>query len=185
MGIMAPQRRGIFGAHMRTDMAPTAGVPSQPVEQPAPPQKNKVNWLGVLADALSGFAGGPANFANRQFERRQLQDARQYSEQTYQRRRQDELADYGVKQQIEAKYKTPPINDTVADFNFIAERLGPEAAKEFLKNKANPPVWRQGADMQWYRVDAAPSGPLPTFTAEDWDKAGQGGPAPSAPGGFR
>lgn len=138
MGIMQPQRRGIFGAHMRTDMAPTAGEPVQPTAQP---QKQKINWVGVLADALSGFAGGPANFANQQFQQRQTQDARQYAEQTYQRKRGDEWSDWQRQEQWKRDNPSPINNDTVNDYAFISGKLGEAAGKSFLQNLADgPPV---------------------------------------------
>jgi hypothetical protein len=105
------------------------------------PAKQGVNWLGVLADALSGFAGGPANFANRQLEQRQLQDARAYAEQQYQRKREDGFTDWQRQEQWKRDNPAPINNDTVNDYNFISGKLGEDAGKSFLQNLADgPPI---------------------------------------------
>lgn len=87
-GLMQQKPRGIFGGSVRpSPMVPTAT---------AEPQKKGFDWqklIGVLGDSLSIAGGGQAQYVPNLLERRQLQDARQYAEQTYQRRRGDTLAD--------------------------------------------------------------------------------------------
>lgn len=56
-------------------------------------------------------------------------------------------------QQYEAAHPKPVNNDTVADYQFILQTAGEEAARQFLQNKANPPQYRQGPDGQFYRIE--------------------------------
>jgi len=65
----------------------------------APPQsataaaKPKINWMGVLADALSGAAGQPGQYAAGLRQERKEQSAYERGEQQYQRRRMDSRED--------------------------------------------------------------------------------------------
>lgn len=68
-----------------------------------------------------------------------------------QRQRQQQLADYHMKQagemaqwtaqqEWERAHPKPVNNDTVNDFNFITEKLGPDAANQYLRNLGDPMV---------------------------------------------
>lgn len=111
----------------------------------------------------------------------QLQQQMQAEEQQRQRERMEGRED----KRWEWANKPPPTpnNDTVADYDFIMRTLGPKKAQEYLENKANPPVWRQGADGAFYRVDTQPNRPAVGTVVPDPRK--QGGPASQAPGNFR
>ena len=178
-----PRRGGLFGASAQPrDMPMTANA------QPMAPKKG-FDWgklIGVLGDSLSIAGGGAPQYVPNLIDQRNRRQAMDYAEQTYQRRRGDEMADWQARQEYERRNPKPVNNDTVADYQFIVQNLGEEAGKEFLKNKANPPQYRQGPDGQFYRIDVAP-GQMPTFTQDDWDKGTpvNGGPTPSASGGFR
>ncbi len=67
--------------------APPIAVPQ------AAPAKPKINWLGVLADALSGAAGQPGMYAQRMQQERREQSALERGEEQYQRRRMDDRED--------------------------------------------------------------------------------------------
>lgn len=160
------------------------GQPPVAAAAPAAPRKG-FDWgklIGVLGDSLSIAGGGQAQFVPNMIDQRNRQQAMNYAEQQYQRRRGDENADWMARQQWERANPKPVNNDTVADYEYIRDKLGEDAANEFLRNKANPPQYRQGPDGQFYRIDVAP-GQMPTFTQEDWDKAGQGGTSGTSAGG--
>jgi hypothetical protein len=165
--------------------------PAQPAHAPRRSwfEGGKFGWkdglaltLGALGDAMQQAGGGQATFlplltASRKHQRDLADAAAQ---------RKADVADWIAKEQWKRANPQPVNNDTVADYDFIRSKLGDKAGEEFLRNKANPPVWRQGPDGQFYRVDtpqATSIGALPTFTQDDWDKAG--GSAGNGTGGFR
>lgn len=86
-----------------------------------------------------------------------------------QAKRQAEYEDFVRKEQWKRDNPAPVNNDTVADYEFIRQRLGEEDAQKYLKNKASPPLWRQGPDGQFYpmatpQVPTAPVGKLTPIT---------------------
>lgn len=183
---LGQRRGGLFGA--------TSRVPQQQQTMPAmtateQPMKKGFDWgklIGVLGDSLSIAGGGQAQFVPNLIDQRNRQQAQAYAEQTYQRRRQDDIQDKVAFAQWERDNPKPINNDTVADYQFITQNLGEKAGKEFLRNKANPPQYRQGPDGQFYRIDVAPTEP-PTFTDDDWNSAAPagGGQSVSPAGTFR
>jgi hypothetical protein len=150
---------------------------------------------GVTIDlnrALAGYLAGIGNPAGVQslqamnIERQRKADAEAQS-QLYGQRREDEFQDWVRKQAYEAANPDPVNNDTVADYNFIAQQLGPEAGKEYLRNRANPPrlqfvpgIGLIDASQMGAASQGAPAAPGVTFTPLD-----EGGPTPQASGGFR
>ena len=57
--------------------------------------------------------------------------------------------------------------------------------RKALENKVNPPVWRQGADGGFYRVDT-PQGGYDPVTDDEWNSASpMGGSGGNVTGGFR
>lgn len=88
--------------------------------------------------------------------------------------------DWVKKQEYARANPQPANNDTVADYEFIRQRLGDEEAEKYLRNKANPPQYRVGPDGRFYPIDVAtpPSRPVGNLRP-----LAEGGPA-SAPGGF-
>jgi hypothetical protein len=71
--------------------APPSAVPDMPTF--AQPPKPKTNWMGILADALSGLAGNGPIYAPIAERRREEQSAFERGEEMYQRRRQDQQTD--------------------------------------------------------------------------------------------
>lgn len=179
-GLTQQRPRGLFGSSSRVGQQPAMTAIAQP-------QKPGFDWrkaLGVLGDSLSIAGGGQPVYVPNLIDQRNRQQAMAYAEQQYQRRRGDENADWMARQEWERANPKPVNNDTVADYQFIVQNLGEEAGKEFLRNKANPPQYRQGPDGRFYRIDIAPQ--APTFTDDDWNSGTpvNGGPTPSASGGF-
>lgn len=68
-----------------------------------------------------------------------------------------------AKMQWERAHPKPVSNDTVNDYQFISQTLGPEAGKQFLQSKANPVQWIQAdnGDGTKQLIPMGPSGPLP------------------------
>ena len=101
-------------------------------------------------------------------------------EEQYQRQRQDSMADWQAKQQWQLDHPSPVNNDTVADYTFISNQLGPDAGKRFLETKTNPIVMTPYGPMPYSAVagGAQVSAPVGKLTPID------GGPTPSASGGF-
>lgn len=179
---LTQRRSGLFGA--------TSRVPQQQQTMPAmtateQPMKKGFDWgklIGVLGDSLSIAGGGQAQFVPNLIDQRNRQQAQAYAEQTYQRRRGDEMTDWQAKQQWELANKPPPTNDTVNDFNWY-KNLSDEDRAIYHKMK---PEYRQGPDGRFYQIDIAPTGPAPTFTEDDWNRGTPvtGGPSARPAGGF-
>ncbi len=89
-------------------MAQNVPQPSLPQGRPAGPgYERPTGWrlaAGIFADALSGAAGQPGMFAATQERRRQEQTAFERGEQQYRRQREDSMADYRAKKDIDAQY---------------------------------------------------------------------------------
>lgn len=173
-----PRRGGLFGASPAMQPAMTAEA------APMTPKKG-FDWkkaLGVLGDSLSIAGGGQAQFVPGLLEQRQREQALQYAEQTYQRRRGDEMTDWQARQQWELANKPPPTNDTVNDFNWYKNLSEPDRA---IYHRMKP-EYRQGPDGRFYQIDIAPTGPAPTFTEDDWNKGTpvQGGQTARPSGNF-
>lgn len=79
--------------------------------------------------------------------------------------------------------ETPTPTTMQRDYEYIRATQGEEAAKTYIGNKINPPVWRQGADGQFYRVETAQPQVLGDTLPEGW--AIDGGPTAPQSGGFR
>jgi hypothetical protein len=170
----------VVPASMRGLLAqPPAGLFSAGGQQPE--RKSKFfgqggagrNIAGALGDALMQMGGlrplyAPAMEHQREMQMREAE--RQRDSEDWFRREQWKMANSG------------PKNDTEADYQFLTEKLGPEAAKEFLRNKADPPQWRQGPDGRFYRIETAPT---PTAPVGKLTPIPDGGPTPPASGGFR
>lgn len=103
-------------------------------------------------------------------------------------KREDDFADWQRQYDYQITHAKPVNNDTVADYDFIRQNLGEEAAKTFLQNKTDPPQYRQGPDGQFYRI--SPTGGAqqgvapPSFTDDDWNSGTPLGGAGSGQPGF-
>lgn len=83
-----PQQQPAQQPMFQMDVPPIAQPPG-PTAQP----KSKINWMGVLADALAGAAGKPGMYAQQMYRQREEQSALERGEQQYQRRRMDSRED--------------------------------------------------------------------------------------------
>lgn len=173
-GLMQPNRtRGLFGA-------------SQPVQQqPAmtatqKPQKPGFDWqklLGVLGDSLSIAGGGQAQYVPNLLEQRQRQQAQQYAEQTYQRRRGDENADWQQREQWKREHPEPanPYRWESNDGSLL--ELGADGQPRVVYKDPTPKInWvrADNGDGTFTMVPMGPNGPI---------NGGQGGGVPTAPKG--
>jgi hypothetical protein len=142
----------------------------------------------IISAALSGYLAAQGNPAGQMGLQALHQRRQQAAEQEqYGQRREDDFQDWVRKQAYQQANPNPVNNDTVADYNFWKQTLPPEQFDTWLKNKIDPPqlmnipgvgvvsVPRQGGQQ-----GGAPAAPGVTFTPmED-----EGGPMPSASGGF-
>ncbi|WP_093021199.1 hypothetical protein [Sphingobium sp. YR768] len=120
--------------------APFANSLQQPMPAPQPQQQASKfgarDIVGILGDALAAAGGGQGVYTQMKLRDRDVARQQQAAETQRQRERDDWL----WKQQWERDNPKPVNNDTVADFNFIASQIGPEAAQSYLRNKADPVV---------------------------------------------
>lgn len=86
------------------------------------------------------------------------------------------MQDWVAQQTWELAHPKPANNDTVADYQFITDKLGPEAGQEYLRSKANPPQFMNVPGVGLVQIPkqapAASSGPPPQ--AIDYLKANPG-----------
>jgi hypothetical protein len=173
------------------------GVPSQqspysagfvdlphPMAQAVAP-KPKVNWLGVLADALAGAAGREGPYASMLMQQRQSQQ----EEDRYQRHRADSFDLWRQQQDYQAQHPNPP-QPTEYERMLQAAGYAPgtpeyvDHVRNYVNMKENPPYYFTDPTTGQLKMvprnagGAAPQGV--TFTPID-----EGGPSPSGSGGFR
>lgn len=133
-------KQGVLGSIQfpRVDI-PQFDLP--PAESAPQPQRGGVvrGIAGSIGDYLLQRAGAAPIYAP-QMRQNQILQQRQAE---HERQRQDSWADFVRKAEYERANPKPIANDTVADYNFIVERLGPEAGKAFLENKTLPPPFVQ------------------------------------------
>lgn len=130
---------------------------------------------GAIGDVLLQRGGNAPMYGPAMQQQNRLMQQQEQAEQ----QRQQEREDFIWKSQYERANPKPVNNDTVADYDFIRRTLGDKAAQQMLQNKVDPPQYRQGTDRQFYRISGQ-QGPLPTFTDDDWNKAGGQTANPSA-----
>lgn len=193
------RRGGIFGA-MPSNIVEgdQQGLPPLPhpfptQQQPAPPQNKR--WLeggkftakdgiGLVLGALGDAFSGRPTTANMIWDTTNQRRKVEMEQQQYQRKREDDFADWQKQFDYERANPKPTSNDTVNDYNFWKGVLTPQDFNTWIQNKVNPPQYRQGPDGQFYRIETpAPAAPPPTFTDDDWN-TGQpvGGAGPGQPG---
>lgn len=175
-GLMGQRRGGLFGSSPPMQPAMTATA------APMAPKKG-FDWgklIGVLGDSLSIAGGGQAQFVPNMIDQRNRRQAQAYAEQTYQRRRGDELQDYGLKQEIEAKYRPAlsPYRWESNDGSLL--ELGPDGQPKVVYKDPTPKInWvrADNGDGTFTMVPMGPNGAI--------NLGGQGGPsgAPAAPKG--
>jgi len=138
--------------------------------------------LGAYVGAASGGVLGQAALAN-------MRD---------QRLQGDEQLERQIKQaQLQKLLNPTPVNnDTINDFNFISQQLGPDEAKSFLRNLAmGPPIAVDRLDeatgntvreyMPRGQFGAGFTPQVPTAPVGKLTPIAEGGPTPRASGGFR
>jgi len=117
-----------------------------PTPAPAPDDGNqriKPSFMGILADALAGAAGTAPQYAPML----QKQKQRQMDLADYNRKRQDDLAQWQVEQQWKIDHKDPPA----------------EAASLEWWNKLTPEEKQQYATMMDVKSPVAVAGPTGTY----------------------
>lgn len=98
-------------------------------------------------------------------------------------KRDEEFEDWKRQYDYQLENAKPVNNDTVADYNYIRDTLGEDAAKAFLRNKAYPPQMVIGKDgIPHFISTAPPEAPIGELTPIDPSELG--GVAPTAPGPF-
>lgn len=95
-------------------------------------------------------------------------------------KRAQDLSDWRMKEDY--KRENPSQTAFQQDYEYIRRNFGEDAANTYRENKINPPVWRQGADGQFYRVETAQPQVLGDSLPEGWEI--EGGPSQPATGGF-
>lgn len=172
------------GFNQRMDMPGQASEMPIGVQQINQPPKRGIfgrggkAWdvLGAFGDAFS--ENEPIYAMSKQAEQNRLFEAQKAQAQRMQAR-EDKMWEW------QNKPKDAP-NPTEFERILAASGLPQDQQiklmQDYARNRANPPVWRQGPDGGFYRMDT-PQGELPTFTDDDWNKAG--GSVGNGAGGFR
>lgn len=207
---MRPPRRGLFGNPVMGAQAPLPTSPMQPAPQdrlaavtapqePMQPEKPKADWAGRLAALgalLQGNMGGVMAYHQNQRQAAMQRQQALAAEQNYQRQRADEFTDWKAREQWKLDNPGPAGDDRTAfqkDYEYMAQNFGPEVAEQFARTKYEaPPMVVQNPDgtRTIYPAGAIPrgqpTGELPTFSPDDWDK-GQpmGGGVSNGTGGFQ
>ena len=177
--MMHSSRRGIFGADVLPQPGAMPIAPAAVAPEQARPLSTGRMIAGGIGDALLQWSGARPVFAPL-IAQRQQQAAELAAEQ---RQRANGFADWQAREQWKLDNPSPVNNDTINDFNWY-KSLSPQDRQVYQEMK---PVYRQGPDGQFYRVDTAPPPAAPpSITLDQWNAAQPaGGPTPRASGGFR
>lgn len=170
----------------------------EPMPSPQMPQANQPkeqDWMsggkmtGRDAAGLALLAIGDAfgrkgsnNLGNMLQNRMAMQQQERMAQQQREQGWQDWQRKFDYTQANKAP-ETPTPTTMQRDYEYIRATQGEEAAKTYIGNKINPPVWRQGSDGQFYRVDTAGGQMPPDTLPADFDFGG--GSGGNAAGGFR
>jgi hypothetical protein len=136
------RRGGLFGS--APAMAPIAPDMTAS-QQPLAPAKPKFFGEGGVGRAIAGNIGDfllqNSGMDPIYAPVMQQKQAMAYDQQRREADRVQGLQDWIAKQEWERNNPAPVNNDTVNDYHFLASKLGPEAAKQYLRNIADgPPV---------------------------------------------
>lgn len=137
--------------------------------------------LAAIGDGLRGWAGGPTGAVEGLMASRMAPQQQAMAMAAEQRKRAAELADYRQKLMLDQEFAKPPkVNDTVADFEWY-KALSPQDRALYHQMR---PVYRQGADGQFYPVQVG--APAQGFDAlPEGYSIRQGGTAGNSGGNFR
>jgi hypothetical protein len=146
----------------------------------------------AIVAALNGYLAGrgnPVGLANMQMMQQMglRKQQRQQEVEDYNRKRADDRSDFTFEQDYRAAHPAPVSNDTVNDYQFIAQTLGPEAAKQFLQSKTNPIVMTPYGPMPYSGVAGGsqlPTKPVGPLTPIDEGGQTGGGLSGPFPGGY-
>lgn len=189
-GLLKQKRGGLFGSMPTVARGPydTPGIGNGTAASPMAPAKPKFFGEGGVGRAIAGNIGdfllqysGMDPIYQPAMQQRQ---AMAYDQQQRDLQRRQGLEDWVAKQEWGRANPKPVNNDTVADYQFIVDKLGPDAGEEFLRNRANPPQYRQGPDGRFYRIDVAPNDGRPAIGSIVPDPRKQGGQSASPAGNF-
>lgn len=114
---------------------PTA--PAQPLHRITTARpKEKINWLGILGDALAGAMGREGPYAARMDRERKEQTAFERGEREYQRRRVDDRDEWQYRQENERR--APSEFDTMLERAGISIDKRPDYYRRALEAKVDP-----------------------------------------------
>jgi hypothetical protein len=105
----------------------------------------------------------------------------QQEDQQYQQHRGDQFTDFQRQYDYKLAHPEPINNDTANDYDYIASKLGPAAAQQFLRSKTDPIVMTTYGPMPYSTVN--PPAPKPLTDDDILRMGGQSGAGPA--GGFR
>lgn len=175
-------------------------VPNSPVQamdpvfnqrfsMPKPTKKHgmfgNADWGSAISAALNGYLAAGGNpvgqMGLQQLHQKKMDEQRQAAEAAqYQRQLLDQRSNFMFEQDYKAAHPSPVNNDTVADYQFIVDKLGPDEAKNYLRTKTNPVVMTPYGPMPYSAV----TGARPEVGAVIDDPRLQGGQTPPASGNF-
>lgn len=131
---------------MQRPMQPPMGGMEQP-QSMAQPQMGWADKAGGIGTALmaaqaaiDGDFGSSMQLSGSIGAPRRAMQAQMAAQQQAQMQREQEYADWVRKEQYKAANPGPVNNDTVADYEFYKQQLGPEAARRYLENQTDPIV---------------------------------------------
>lgn len=156
-GLYSSGKNKLFGDYQLPEVAPTPTF-SRPWDQPTPdlnanmppvlaPDAKPSAWgqggkawqiLGVIGDALATAGGGQPIYLPQVLDLQQRTDAERRQLAMYKQKREDEWTDFQREHQWQIDHPKPVNNDTTNDYAFIAEKLGPEVANQYLRNLGDP-----------------------------------------------
>lgn len=131
-GDPAPVSPDILGA---TALSAMPQMPLPPMAAAIQQSKPKMNWLGILADALSGAAGMPALHTQSLLRQKALKQQMDYEEQQRQQRNQDSRNNFLFEEGWKAQH--PEMGETERLINEAATLPDSDPRKAIIMRKIN------------------------------------------------